>query len=258
MLETYEFFDFIEFSKLDKETSKEKNRNWNAIVYPDSAPEDWIDQLRQLHLPFAVSPLHNQDTNPDGEVKKAHYHIIVCFDGPTTYKNANRCIQGITNGPIVKPCRSIRGSYRYFIHLDNPEKYQYLEKDIQAFNSFEIALTDSDEDAVKRAIFNIILVNRIEEYAELMLVLDYQFGWEYSKVARRNHSFITSVVNSIRNSPGATYKRFLEFVSPDEFNLYALSDDMRYENQVHILEGVVDKYCANNKFMREERNQREK
>ncbi len=234
-------YDIFALEKVDKESLKEKNRNWVAIVYPESAPADWIEQLRDLHLPFAMSPLHDKDIDVTGEPKKAHYHIIVCFDGPTTYKNANRVIQSITNGPIVKPCRSIRGSYRYFVHLDNPEKYQYPESGIKTYNSFEIALTDSDEDAIKRAIFSIILVNRIQEYAELMLVLEYEFGLEYSKVARRNHSFITSVVNSIRHSPGATYKRYLSYVSPEEFDLYALNENYNYANSIEYINGIIER-----------------
>lgn len=231
--------DIFEFSKLEKEEQKEKNRNWVAVVYPESAPEDWVEQIRALHLPFAISPLHDKDIDITGEPKKAHYHIIVCFDGPTTYKNANRVLQGITNGPIVKPCRSVRGAYRYFIHLDNPEKFQYPETDILTYNSFEIALTDSDEDFIKKAIFSIILVNRIYEYAELMLILEYEFGAEYSKVARRNHSFISSVVNSIRHSPGGTYKRFLNYITPEAFDMYSVSDEYTYENSIEFINDLV-------------------
>lgn len=231
--------DIFSFSSLDKEEQKEKNRNWVGVVYPESAPEDWIEQIKALHLPFAISPLHDKDIDITGEPKKAHYHIIVCFDGPTTYKNANRLLQGITNGPIVKPCRSVRGAYRYFIHIDNPEKFQYPETDILSFNSFEIALTDSDEDFIKKAIFSIILVNRIYEYAELMLILEYEFGAEYSKVARRNHSFISSVVNSIRHSPGATYRRFLNYITPEAFDMYSVSDEYTYENSVEYINGLI-------------------
>lgn len=235
-------YDIFDIDELDKDDLKEKNRNWVEIVYPESAPEDWVDRLRDLHLPFAISPLHDKDVETHGESKKPHYHIIVSFDGPTTYKNANRTIQSLTNGTIVKPCRSIRGSYRYFIHLDNPEKFQYSETDIRCFNSFEIAMTDSDEDLIKKAIFSIILVNQIQEYSELMLVLEYEFGFEYARVARRNHSFISSVVNSIRHSPGATYKRFLNYVTPAEFDVYALDDAHKYENSFGRIRGIVDQY----------------
>lgn len=232
-------FDIWNFEELEKEDSKEKNRNWCAIVYPESAPEDWIERLRDLHLPFAISPLHDQDANEFGEPKKEHYHIIVCFEGPTTYKNANRCIQRITNGPIVKPCRSIRGSYRYLTHLDDPHKFQYSSDDIQLFNSFEVAITSSDEDVIKKAIFNIILVNRIHEYADLMLVLDYEFGYEYSQVARRNHSYITSVVNSIRHSPGSTYRRLFKYITPEEWDHYVIDDEYTYDNSYEYISKII-------------------
>ena len=51
-----------------------KKRNWAFVVYPESAPEDWIEQLQKTGLQCAVSPLHDKDTDPTGEPKKAHYH----------------------------------------------------------------------------------------------------------------------------------------------------------------------------------------
>lgn len=240
-MSAFGLYDIWNLDDLEKEERSEKNRNWIAIVYPESAPEDWIDRIRDLHLPFAISPLHDKDENETGETKKPHYHIIICFDGPTTRKNANRCIQSLTNGPIVKPCRSIRGSYRYFCHLDNPEKFQYPDSDIQVFNSFEIAMTASDEDAIKKALFYIILVNQIYEYADLMLVLEFEFGLEYSQVARRNHNFISGVVNSIRHSPGATYRRFFRYVTPEAWDQYAISSEFTYENSYDHIQRLIGK-----------------
>ena len=62
-----------------------KERHWTFVLYPESAPENWIDFLQQLGLPCAFSPLHDKDINPTGEEKKAHYHVLICFPGPTTY-----------------------------------------------------------------------------------------------------------------------------------------------------------------------------
>jgi hypothetical protein len=41
-----------------------RGRNWGIIVYPESAPKDWLDIIRME--PVAVSPLHDKDVNPDG------------------------------------------------------------------------------------------------------------------------------------------------------------------------------------------------
>ena len=55
-----------------------KKRNWAFVLYIESAPSNWLDILIKSGLSFAVSPYHDKDINPDGEVKKAHYHIILC------------------------------------------------------------------------------------------------------------------------------------------------------------------------------------
>lgn len=46
-----------------------KSRTWGAVVYPESAPEDWLKILEETRVQFAVSPLHDKDTDPYGEIK---------------------------------------------------------------------------------------------------------------------------------------------------------------------------------------------
>ena len=101
-----------------------KKRNWGFVLYPESAPIDWIDNLKIKGITFAVSPLHDKDVNPTGESKKEHYHVILCFGSPTTFNNV-KAITDELNQPIPIPLESVRGYYRYFTHKDNPEKYQY-------------------------------------------------------------------------------------------------------------------------------------
>ena len=63
-----------------------RTRNWSFIIYPESAPQNWIEQLKGEMIPFAVSPLHDEDINEGtGEVKKAHLHILLCFEGKKSY-----------------------------------------------------------------------------------------------------------------------------------------------------------------------------
>ena len=58
-----------------------RTRNFATVVYPDSAPADWKEKLDQLHVAAFISPLHDKDINPNGEPKKAHYHVLVMFEG---------------------------------------------------------------------------------------------------------------------------------------------------------------------------------
>ena len=49
-----------------KENDKDnRSRNWNIIVYPESAPADWKDLLVQ-EVSFVCSPLHDKDVPPTG------------------------------------------------------------------------------------------------------------------------------------------------------------------------------------------------
>ena len=114
-----------------------KKRNWAFILYPESAPADWREQLQKTGLSIAVSPLHDKDLNPDGEVKKAHFHVIACYSGPTSF-NVVRALTDSLHCPIPQPLEQVRGYYRYFTHLDNPEKFQYDSRDITTINGFNI------------------------------------------------------------------------------------------------------------------------
>ena len=38
-----------------------RRRNFATIVYPDSAPENWLKILASHHVPACVSPLHDSD-----------------------------------------------------------------------------------------------------------------------------------------------------------------------------------------------------
>src|SRR5699024_3926729 len=114
-----------------------KARAWGVVVYPESAPENWIDLLAETHLQFAVSPLHDKDTNPDGTIKKAHWHVILAWDGPVT-KVAAKKVAAKVNAVLEVKLESVRWAFRYFTQLSYAEKYQYEENDIKLIKGFEV------------------------------------------------------------------------------------------------------------------------
>lgn len=177
-----------------------KKRNWAFILYPESAPVDWKDLLCSTGIPFAVSPLHNKDINSDGTKKKDHYHIILSFDGPTTYNNVKELTDSL-NQPIPQPIESVRGYYRYLTHKDNAEKYQYSENEIQVCNGFDTLdiLTNSEISCILKDIQNIILDIGIVEYSDLMdYLLSYNF--DYWKVASNHTLFLNTYLTSKRHN----------------------------------------------------------
>lgn len=155
-------------------TKNVKKRNWAFVLYPESAPADWLEQLKQSGLKCAVSPLHDRDVNADGESKKAHYHVIACYEGPTTYSNV-KALTDRLNQPIPQPLEQVRGYYRYLTHADNPEKAQYSAADIQTINGFDIRefvdLTKSEVMRLMKECQTLIRDNGLTEYGDLMDIL---------------------------------------------------------------------------------------
>lgn len=180
-----------------------KKRNWTFVLYPESAPKDWREQLKISGLMSAISPLHDKDVNPTGEPKKAHYHILLVYSGPTTY-NAVAKFTASLNATIPQPLESVRGMYRYFSHKDNPEKYQYDEAEITTVNGFNIAdlveLTKSEVNAIKVSILKLIREVDIYEYSGLVdFLIDNEMLTEYD-VAINNTFFFHTYITSRRHS----------------------------------------------------------
>ena len=148
-----------------------KKRNWAFVLYPESAPSDWVEQLQSTGLQCEISPLHDKDTNPDGTPKKPHYHVIVCYSGPTSFN----VVKGLTDSlhqPIPQALEQVKGYHRYLTHMDNPEKYQYNPADIRTLNGFSILdfsdLSRSEILEYKKEVCALIRGNDIREYAQLL------------------------------------------------------------------------------------------
>ncbi len=179
-----------------------KKRNWAFILYPESAPEDWLEKLKLSGLMSSISPLHDKDLNPTGEAKKPHYHILLVYSGPTTY-NAVAKFTASFNATIPQALESVRGMYRYFTHKDNPEKYQYSEADIVNINGFNIAdmveLTKQEVNHIKAALIRLCVEYQIAEYADLVEHLLVNEKWVEFDIVINNTFFFTSYINSRRH-----------------------------------------------------------
>lgn len=116
--------------------AQQKARHWAAIIYPESAPENWIQLLDDMHVRAFVSPLHDRDTDDNGELKKPHWHVIVSFDGPVQPLLVESRMS-VFNCPKPVAISSLNSYARYLCHLDNPEKFQYDPSGVQSFGGFD-------------------------------------------------------------------------------------------------------------------------
>lgn len=147
-----------------------RTRNWMSILYPESAPPDWKERLSSECVPAIVSPLHDKDTNPDNTPKKAHYHIMLMFNGVKTQQQVFELCQRF-GGITPQPVQNAQSMARYFIHKDNPEKYQYSENEIINFSGAdwsELVKTTRDRYQALNEIVEFIQDKRMFSYSDLV------------------------------------------------------------------------------------------
>lgn len=118
--------------KADAKRAGRRSRNWAVVLYPDSAPENWAEVIGELQIRAVCSPLHDKDVNPDGEVKKAHRHLLLMFDSVKTQEQVMEIAEAL-NAPRPQQMDSAVGTARYLCHLDNPDKAQYNVEDVIEF-----------------------------------------------------------------------------------------------------------------------------
>ncbi|EOK14524.1 replication protein [Enterococcus faecalis] len=190
---------------MPKTTSKQatpRHRNWIFIVYPDSAPENWRDIVTDTGASWGHSPLHDKDENEYGGAKKPHYHCLIKFNSLKSYRQM-LSITGKLHAPNPQPCESIVGKVRYWLHLDNPEKYQYEQEDIKAFNGLDIKEilrpSKTEQTAMMREARAFIRENNIKELKDFMDYADKEKP-EWGYVINKYHCGIRDYINSSRYS----------------------------------------------------------
>lgn len=179
-----------------------KGRNWAFVVYPESLPDNWQDIVLETGLPMAFSPLHDKDVNPTGEIKKPHYHVICYYENTTTQKNVKENVTDRLNGTIPIKLESMVGMYRYHLHLDNQEKYQYDDRNRMFFNGFDVnkvdSLTYTEIGKILMELQTLIRREHILEYADLLDILQDNEMLNALDVARNHTMFLNTYITSRR------------------------------------------------------------
>lgn len=150
-------------------SSVSKSRYWAGEIYAEHMNDEIINKITNTHLKVFLSPLHDRDVNPDGDQKKPHYHLLIQFDGPTTFNNVQNIFNNIVANGYVQAVASARGYFRYLCHLDNPEKAQYNPDEIRRFNGADPTelMSETDKIFIKFEINKVINEKNIIEYSDL-------------------------------------------------------------------------------------------
>lgn len=152
--------------------SEKKDKRWRSfatICYPESCPDNFIQLLQDEHIPFFVSPLHDSDVTDDGVLKKAHYHVLVIFDGNKSFEQLDK-IRSLIGGVGMEFPRSNKGYARYLCHLDDKDKAQYSVSDVVAnmLDYYSYCTNPDDKYQTTCDIMDFIDANNMTSYSDLL------------------------------------------------------------------------------------------
>ena len=153
--------------------AKEKRSNkWTFLFYKESAPENYLEILEELHIPFILSPWHDKDVNSEtGEFKKSHKHGVLFFESLKSYSQVSELLTEKLNTPShVEVVMSPKGMYDYFIHAENPEKTLYNIEDIESGCGFELDkfLIEQNSNLFLETVIDVITDNNFTEFEDLV------------------------------------------------------------------------------------------
>lgn len=164
---------------MNETLSKDRRaRNFATIIYPESAPADWLQDLKDYHIAAFVSPLHNLDKDKDGNPKKPHYHVMVMFDGKKSTEQV-RALFELLGGVGCEVVGSMRGYARYLCHLDDqPEKPLYNMDEVTQIAGANYA------DAIGLAIDRRTAIAEMQEYCVAHNVTEFAALMDYAASER--------------------------------------------------------------------------
>lgn len=91
-----------------------------------------------------------------GEIKKVHRHLTVSLYNACTCNAVKKMFTTEEDKPRVDVVNDLSAVFRYLVHLDNPEKYQYnydsiISNDITYYESLEKRgqMRDTDQNAIE-------------------------------------------------------------------------------------------------------------
>lgn len=192
-----------------------KARFFTGLIYEDSAPSDYEEQLRDSLRQYLLSPWHTPDPVEDmesGALKslKRHRHVLYCHGNSVSAKVAREVMPDwivlppSNNGFMVGSYRNLS---RYFIHLDQPDKEQFKgkpEDNLTVLNNFPLdlskELTKDERRQLKIQLWNLCREKSITEYSELMNLLGDSQEWDMFELAFDSQSKIEGYIRSNRHS----------------------------------------------------------
>lgn len=219
----------------NKKTKNSRTRNYATVIYPSkeyldsigsdydgtdgygSSPDNWQEIIADMHVPAMISPLH-QDYNPDGKMKKPHFHVFFMFDGVKEWDTQVKPLFESFGGVGRENVNSARGYARYLCHLDNPEKEQYKPEDVVCYGGADyraVIHLPTDDTKILMEVFAYIKANQVYSLAEFIDICSVNNQDWFNIVVMSKAYIVDKYIKSLNWEAQSGYIRHVEAIKID-------------------------------------------
>lgn len=177
-----------------------------AVLYPESCNPEFRKILQEMHVMFAVSPLHDMDISANGKPKKPHYHVLIDFSD-VKQKKSRKQFEEIFDqiGAVCSPldheffCGNRRLTYRYLLHLDDADKHLYSFDDlyVYGFNGdvYDFIFSAANVNECLNNMISFIVENKLTFYCDFALYCSHEVP-EWNLTLLKHTRYITEFIKS--------------------------------------------------------------
>ena len=177
---------------------------WSIVTYPTEADLFRLGIDNRIRTYAYIR--HDKDILEDGTPKEPHYHVLLSLYDTKTHQQVVKWLKReiFCSGcnVLAQPIKSRAGAWRYLCHLDDPEKVQYSQDEIQtnkrAFWDRPETMATDKEAANAFFLHDLMTLSPIE--------LARRYGRDYIKNFDRYHAFVRafydSYMSTLRNEQG--------------------------------------------------------
>lgn len=124
---------------------------------------------------------HDKDCDDSGKYKSNHIHLVLEFTNPMPTSNISKVFKISDNFIEKVHSKKIEDCYKYLIHLNAPDKYQYSIDEVYSNFSIIDAINNKDDKEKLDEIIEKILSGSIKEY-EKTIAIDIKFYTYHKRI----------------------------------------------------------------------------
>lgn len=179
-------------------TEKYRARVHMLLLYPDC--ESHVKAIEKIKQSYDYAMiLHDKDCDENGEVKKAHWHVVLRFN-QAVWNSAIIKELGIESNYIEK-VGNVNNALEYLVHYNEPDKYKYDLSEVTG--TLRTKLAESIAKSEKTEGEKVIeLIEFIESQQKKISVKDFaRFCAEsgYWAEFRRSGAIFMNIINEHNN-----------------------------------------------------------